>query len=134
MRSGCWGRRIRRIPFGIYGTREALAREPAPRWVLRALAERSSPESAWEREHAGDCAARASFGTLVTLVTRGVGLGLVPTMIAELHPTLVESVSHRASVASLERTAWLLTHPDQRKTPRVVALMNALAKSLATRA
>lgn len=128
---GCWGRRIRRIPSGVFGTREAIARKPAPRWVVRALSERHSPESAWEREHATDVAARASFGEMVALVARGIGLGLMPAMIAALHPQLVEVTSYRASLAALDRTAWLLTHPDQRKTPRVVALMNALAKGFA---
>ncbi len=129
--TGCWGRRLRRLPFGVFGTRQAIARQPAPVWVVRGAAERSSPEAAWEREHATPVATSAPFDAAVTLVARGVGLGLLPRLLAEPNPDLVELTAHRASVAHLERTAWLLTHPDQRRNPRVVALMKALVKSFA---
>lgn len=123
---GCWGRRLGRLPYGVYGTAEVLARAPEPLWVARALTESYSPESAWERAHATQVATRAPFEALVSLVAGGVGLGLIPRVIAEQHPRLVEVKEHRAGVASLERTAWILTHPDLRKTPRVKALMDAL--------
>jgi molybdate transport repressor ModE-like protein len=122
---GCWGRKVARLQSGVYATREALAR-PERGWVARALAEVSSPESAWERVHAGRIAVRAPFSSLVGLVAAGVGLGLIPRQLAALHPGLVEVSEYKALVADLERPVWLLTHPDLRKTPRVVALMNAL--------
>lgn len=126
---GCWGRRLCRLPFGVFGTREALARQPARAWVVRGAAERSSPEAAWEREHATPVAASVPFDAVLALVARGVGLGLLPRLLVGAHPDLVEVTEHRASVAHLERTAWLLTHPDQRRNPRVVALMKALTAS-----
>ncbi len=125
---GCWGRRIGRLPYGVFGTAEVIARAPEPVWVVRALTESYSPESAWERAHVTEAATRAPFDALVALVAGGVGLGLIPRAIAGLHPQLVEVKEHRARVASLERTAWILTHPDLRKTPRVKALMDALTK------
>jgi molybdate transport repressor ModE-like protein len=125
---GCWGRRLGKLPYGVYGTAEVLARKPEPLWVTRALTESYSPESAWERAHAIQAATRAPFDALVSLVAGGVGLGLIPRAIAGLHPQLVEVKEHRARVASLERTAWILTHPDLRKTPRVKALMDELTK------
>lgn len=128
--SGCWGRRLCALPCGVFGTRAAIARRPEVRWVVRA-GERHSPESAWEREHARPVAASGRFSTLVSLVAGGVGVGLMPRMIAARHPDLVELPEHRASVASLARTAWLLTHPDQRRNPRIVVLMKALQASFA---
>jgi molybdate transport repressor ModE-like protein len=128
--SGCWGRRLCALPCGVYGTPAAVARDPAS-WVVRAAAERHSPESAWEREHAAPVAAAAPFAALVSLVAGGVGLGLMPRLLAGRHPGLVEATAHRASVAGLTRTAWLLTHPDQRRNPRVVALMKALRQGFA---
>ena len=125
---GCWGRRLGQLPYGVYGTAEVLARKPEPLWVTRALTESYSPESAWERAHASQAATRAPFDALVSLVAGGVGLGLIPRVIAGLHPQLVEVKEHRARVASLERTAWILTHPDLRKTPRVKVLRDELTK------
>ncbi|MDI1450159.1 LysR family transcriptional regulator [Polyangium sp. 6x1] len=125
---GCWGVRLGKLPYGVFGTATAVRREPEPLWVVRALSERSSPESAWEREHVPHFATRAQFSALVSLVAGGVGVGLMPRPIAALHPELVEMPGYRERVAPLERTAWLLTHPDLRKTPRVRALMDALTQ------
>jgi molybdate transport repressor ModE-like protein len=125
---GCWGVRLGKLPYGVFGTTAAVAREPEPLWVVRALSERSSPESAWEREHVNGFAARAEFNALVSLVAGGVGVGLIPRPLAALHPQLVEIPAYRERVAPLERTAWLLTHPDLRKTPRVRVLMDALTR------
>lgn len=125
---GCWGVRLGKLPYGVFGTAAAARREPEPLWVARALSERSSPESAWEREHVTRVAARAQFSALVSLVAGGVGVGLIPRALAALHPQLVELPEYRERVASLERTAWLLTHPDLRKTPRVRTLMAALTR------
>ncbi|MDC0749923.1 LysR substrate-binding domain-containing protein [Polyangium mundeleinium] len=117
-----------KLPYGVFGTAAAVRREPEPQWVVRALSERSSPESAWEREHATQIATRAQFSALVSLVAGGVGVGLIPRALAALHPQLVEIHAYRERVAPLERTAWLLTHPDLRKTPRVRVLMDALTR------
>lgn len=123
---GCWGRKVKQFPVGVFATREAAAQRPR-RWVVRSLAELASPEFAWERAHAQRLAARAPFHALVELCAAGVGLGLMPRALAARHPKLVELREFAPKLGSLERTAWLLCHPDQRRTARVVALMNALA-------
>ncbi len=123
--AGCWGRRVARLAYGVFATREAAARSPR-RWVLRAQTESSSPESAWERSNAEHVAMRAPFHALVSLCAEGVGLGLIPRFIASRHQNLVELSEYAASVKKLDRTLWVLTHPDRRKTPRVRAVMAAL--------
>jgi DNA-binding transcriptional LysR family regulator len=123
---GCWGRRLGRLPYAVFGTREAIARRPVPGWVTRSFAETYAPEAAWERLHAGPVVARAPFAELVALVAAGVGVGLMPRAIAAPHRALCE-VPVEASTAKLERTVWLLTHPDLRKTARVALLMRAIA-------
>jgi DNA-binding transcriptional LysR family regulator len=127
---GCWGRKLGPLEAGVFATKAAAAAKPR-RWVVRSLAEVSSPESAWERANAGQLAVRAPFHALVELCAAGIGLGLMPRKVAARHPALVELTEFAQSTQSLERTAWLLAHPDQRKTPRVVALMDALAKTFA---
>ena len=124
---GCWGRKVKQFPVGVFATREAAARQPR-RWLVRSLSEVTSPESAWERAHAQHLAARAPFHALVDLCAAGMGLGLMPRVIAARHPGLVELREFAPKLGSLERTAWLLCHPDHRRTARVVALMNALSR------
>lgn len=123
---GCWGRKLTQLDVGVFATKEAATREPR-RWVVRALSEVTSPESAWERQHTSNFAVRAPFHALVQLCAAGVGLGLMPRLLAKQHESLVEVKEFAPLVTSLERTVWLLTHPDLRRTPRVVALMSALA-------
>jgi DNA-binding transcriptional LysR family regulator len=93
---------------------------------------RHSPEADWEEQHATDVAAASStFIGLVELVVGGIGVGLLPRMVAARHDVLVEIPKHRERVASLERMAWVLVHPEQKKTPRVAALVSALAEGFA---
>lgn len=128
--AGCWGRRVLRIRYGVFGTRAALDRRPAPRWVVSGPALQHTPEAEWERTHAHDVAASGSRAAMVAMMVEGVGVGLIPRPTAAAHAALVELKSHRASAQHLERTAWVLTHPDARKTPRIVVLMKALTAAL----
>lgn len=124
----CWGRKLCKLPYGVFGTKQALSRKPERLWVCREEAERSSPESAWERENAGRVAARAKFSAVVDLAAMGVGVALLPRLLAKMKGTLIEATEHRESVEHLTRTAWILTHEDQRKTPRIAALVDALTR------
>ncbi len=126
---GCWGRRVARLDAGVFGTADAIARRPS-RFVCRALAEKSSPESAWERAHAQEVSARAAFYAVVDLCAAGVGLALMPRLLASRHPQLREDERWSSTVGGLERSVWLLTHPDRRRTPRIAALMEALGECL----
>ncbi len=130
---GCWGRRVARLPAGVFGTAAAIARTPQ-QFVTRALEERSSPESAWERSHVEHVAVRAAFHAVVDLCAAGVGVGLMPRALASRHPQLIEDTRWSGDVARLERTVWLLTHPDRRAMPRIAAVMDALADCFADEA
>lgn len=122
---GCWGRKLAKLEAGVFATRAALNRPR--RWVARSLDEASSPESAWEREHIdAPLAARAPFHALVSLCAAGAGLANMPTLLAKRH-ALVEVPEFRASCAALARPLWCLTHPGLKNTPRVLALIEALA-------
>ena len=125
---GCWGRRIARLPYAVFGTREVV-QASAPPWVTRSAELDHTPEATWERAHATPVAARAPFTALVLLAAAGVGLGLMPRAIAAQHRTLVAHETVHA--IRLERSVWILTHADLRKRPRVSALMDALARSFA---
>ena len=70
----------------------------------------------------------APFHSLVQLCAGGAGLGLIPKFLAASHPALEEVREHSASVKKLERTIWILTHPDRRTVPRIRAVMSALVR------
>lgn len=127
---GCWGRKVARLPYGVFATREALARE-SPRWVRRADSLRASPEARWEEKLAGPAAARVPFTALLALAAEGAGLALMPRLLAARFPGLVEVEAYRSRTAALSRTLWLLTHPDLRRVPRVMALMRAVQSTFA---
>jgi molybdate transport repressor ModE-like protein len=123
---GCWGRRVARLGYGVFATRSAALSTPR-RWVVRPRGE-SSPEAAWERANAKPVVMHAPFHSLVQLCAGGAGLGLIPKFLAASHPALEEVREHSASVKKLERTLWILTHPDRRTVPRIRAVMSALVR------
>lgn len=126
----CWGRRLFRIRYGVFGTEEATRRDPL-RWVVLGPPMDRVPEGQWEAAHAEHVAlATASRGGIVTLVRAGAGVGLLPRPLASLHPELVELRRYRSSLETLERVAWILTHESARKTPRIAAVAQVLVKHL----
>lgn len=123
---GCWGRRIGTLKAGVFGTEESVALEPR-RFLVRSLNEVHSPESAWEREHVTHVAARVPYFAMASLAAKGLGVAMLPHILASRHPELVELPEYAKSLAAMERPLWVLTHPDLRKVPRVMTVMNAVA-------
>jgi|GEM_PF-1082989 len=121
--AGCFGRRLARLGYGVYGTGPALSSTP-PQFVAQVPT--GSPECAWEARTAKHVVARAPFHALVELCAAGVGLGLMPRIIGERHG-LVRVPAWDTSTARLARTVWILVHPDRRKVPRIAAVMGALS-------
>lgn len=123
---GCWGRKLTVLKAGVFGTKEAAAREPHA-FIARSLKEVHSQESAWEREHIKQVAARVPYFAMASLAARGVGLVMLPHLLANPHAELVEVPAYAKSLASMERPLWILTHPDLKKSPRVMTVMDAVA-------
>ncbi len=63
-------------------------------------------------------------------VRSGMGRGVLPCYLADRENSLMKV---GASLASLETPLWLLTHPDLRRTARVMAFFSYLSEVLSTR-
>ncbi len=126
---GLWGRRVMTIRYGVFGT-PALRAAASPPWIVLGRPLLTTPQAAWERIHARPVALRcATLSTQIAFAKAGVGLCVVPTRLAALHPEL--SPLDGYDLSSLDRPAWLLTHPDLRDTPRVRAVLDTLLAALA---
>jgi DNA-binding transcriptional LysR family regulator len=122
----CWGTRLFRFDYAVFGTDAALA-HARPSWIVLTDANATTPEAKWERERAEPVAvATANRGAFLAFVREGVGLGLLPRPLAALYPELVEDTSRREGLRALDRVAWVLTHESHRKSPRIAALTQAL--------
>lgn len=125
------GRRLFAIRYGVFGTASAAGAEPL-RWVVRGAAFANPAQAAWEKERAGEVAVRTtSLGTTLALLRAGVGVAVLPERVARLEPLLVEVDRYRGLLSGLERTAWILSHPDVQAVPRVRVLVDALVAALA---
>lgn len=124
-----WGRKLFDIDYGVFGTAQAIQREPL-RWVtLRA--EDASALGQWEAAQAGVVAARTNSRALaMSLAQGGTGVIVLPRLLGQRCSEMVELERYRKSLESLRIPAWILTHPDIRQHPRVVALMTALVGAL----
>ena len=66
----------------------------------------------------------------------GVGDGVGVGLITQLHARefgLAELTEFRASTAHLARPLWVLTHEDNRRSPRIAAVRTAIAEALEAR-
>ena len=127
-------RRLGWVRYGLYASERYLARRPAEQPQLagdtviaqaRELA--SGPEAAWLREHARDAKVRLCASSMMLIaeaVEAGLGLAVLPTNLAPLHPGL-------RLVRALEeippREVWLAVHRSLRQVPRVRLVADAVA-------
>lgn len=129
----CWGKRLFRFDYAVFGT-EAARASARPSWVVLTEANATTPEAKWELEHARPVAiATASRSAFLAFVREGFGLGLLPRPLAGLYPELVEDTSRRDGLRALDRVAWVLTHESHRKSPRIAALTKALSNHFGAR-
>ena len=70
------------------------------------------------------------FNAAAAMLRTGIGVGVLPTFVAERHPELV-AVSE--VIPELSVPVWMLTHPDLRETARVRAFMQHVGDALAQR-
>jgi len=124
------GRRVALLGFGLYGARERPKKLDLRRvhYVTFEELVGKLPHQRWLAEHAPGARVvlRANRQeTLVEAVRLGLGLGILPCLIAEGDATL-----HRwlGPEQVFTRELWLLLHPDLQGSRRVRAVMTAIAE------
>jgi DNA-binding transcriptional LysR family regulator len=132
------GRRIATLLHGVYAARtHPAANELAPDiathdWVGYSEGRGDLPQAQWMAAHAPAerVVLRTSHtGMLVAAVKAGLGLGVLPCYLGDAEPGL----RRVETIAGLGQDMWILTHSDLKRTPRIRALMDFLAKDLARR-
>jgi DNA-binding transcriptional LysR family regulator len=122
----CWGTRLFRFDYAVFGTEDVLASE-APSWIVLGPASAHTPEAKWEARHAVPVAvATENRGAFLAFARAGVGLALLPRPLAALYRELVEDTTRREGLRALDRVAWVLTHEAHRKNARILALTRTL--------
>ncbi len=87
----------------------------------------------WMRTHLAPAHVRVRvdiFNAAAAMLRTGVGVGVLPTFMAERHPELLP-VSE--VIPELSVPVWMLTHPDLRETARVRAFMQHVGDALSAR-
>ena len=132
-------RKILEIPYGLYASADYLARVGSPDLragapghsvIARDEAGRGYPEMAWLESVASlaTVALRTtSTGLHVAAAVAGIGLAVLPVTLAEREAQLVALDTPGPAP---QRELWLAVHEDTRRTPRIRALMEALAVGL----
>lgn len=129
------GRRIATLVHGVYAARtHPAAREPSPvladhAWIAYAESRNDLPQARWMAETipADRVVLRSGHtGMMVAAVRAGLGLAVLPCYLGDAEPAL----RRLRLVPDLGQEMWLLTHRDLRRTPRVRAVMDFLAKEL----
>jgi DNA-binding transcriptional LysR family regulator len=125
--------KVGRLGFCLFGAESYLARRGVPRDTLRGhdvvLYEGSGyPGYDWLMTATRDANVALVSGNIVcnaAAVNEGVGLGLFPQQIVRLHPQLRQLGEPRGY-----GWAWLVTHPDLARVPRIRAVREVLVTAL----
>jgi DNA-binding transcriptional LysR family regulator len=131
-------RKLGVVRYGLYGGLDYVRRHPGP--IRGALAGHAvllpsrelarGPEGAWLSEHAAAARVALHSSSLVTLALAaeaGMGLTVLPTNLAALHPGL--SLLRRLPEIP-ERPVWIVTHRQTRRLPRIRAVAAAVSERL----
>lgn len=70
------------------------------------------------------------YNAKASMLHTGIGIGVLPTFMAEKHPELI-AVSE--PIPEMAQPLWMVTHPDLRHTARVKAFMKFVGDALAQR-
>lgn len=121
-------RRFVVVAYGLYGSRDYLARcgEDDREYLGYDDSLDHLPQQRWLKKLAGDrvLALRANdIGTQLTAVRAGLGLAVLPCMMARKEPDLV-SVPTR--LPPLTRELWLVFHRDIGRVPAVRAVIDRI--------
>jgi len=121
-------RRLAVVAYGLYGSRDYLARcgEDDREYLGYDDSLDHLPQQRWLKKLAGDrvLALRANdIGTQLTAVRAGLGLAVLPCMMARKEPDLV-SVPTR--LPPLTRELWLVFHRNIGRVPAVRAVIDRI--------
>ena len=121
-------RRLAVMAFGLYGSRDYLARcgEDEREYLGYDDSLDHLPQQRWLKQLAGDrvLALRANdIGTQLTAVRAGLGLAVLPCIMARKEPDLV-SVPTRSPPPT--RELWLVFHRDIGRVPAVRAVIDRI--------
>lgn len=129
------GRKVGCFQAGAYTTLALAKRyqDPDPRtmpWVDWDERYANYPPAQWLAANVPRSAIRATADTetaMLDLVRAGVGVGFIPSILANDDATLAPV---HADLPTFDIDIWLLTHPDLRSAGRVRIVMDALAQTL----
>jgi DNA-binding transcriptional LysR family regulator len=132
------GRRVAEIAHAIYGSRAYLSRRDgkelsAHDWIGLDDALAESVIARWMQANMRAARIACRVDTLPALrdaAEAGLGLALLPCYVGDLAPGL-RRVTAKALVEP-RSALWLLTHEDLRRTARIRASLDFLAKALAS--
>jgi DNA-binding transcriptional LysR family regulator len=131
------GRKIADSVWAVYASREYVERHGKPERVedlvrhpLVSLDETMSNHRAakWLKDAAADAKIAAHNNSVLGLlyaVKSGVGIGPLPTAIADSEPELVRVLG---PIPELARSWRLLTHPNLRRTPRIATFFDFIVE------
>lgn len=132
------GRRIAALVHGIYGaaSHPALGRADPDwasyDWISYTDHRADLPQARWVASHIPDdrIVVRANHtGMVVAAARAGLGLAVLPCYLGDAEPGL----RRLKTIAGFGQEMWILTHSDLRRTPRIRALMDFLARELSRR-
>lgn len=132
------GRRVADIAHAIYGSKAYLSRRrekelSAHDWIALEDALASTVIGRWIHENlrAANITCRVdALPALKDAALAGLGLALLPCYLGDLTPGL-QRVAQKTT-AEPRSALWLLTHDDLRRTARIRATLDFLAKALAS--
>jgi DNA-binding transcriptional LysR family regulator len=128
-----FGRKAGKFVYGVYaakGLKAARADLAALPWVAPDDTVSHTPSAVWMAKHVPSVTVAGrgnSLPSILELVRAGIGVGLLPCLLADQSPDLRQI----GSPAPMALDLWLLTHNDLRNVARVRATMTALADAIA---
>ena len=137
------GRQLGVAQYKIYARRGAAGLPQArtsmdallatSRWIEFGRAGSENRCSRWMQSHIPPDHVRLrvdAFSSMVALLRSGCGIGVLPTYVGASEPELI-AVSD--DIEELANPAWLLTHPDLRRTARIQVFMRFIGDAVASR-
>jgi DNA-binding transcriptional LysR family regulator len=137
---GLVARKLGMVRYGLYGSTEYVRRgEPTSdglaghEIVLPSRELSKGPEATWLAQHASRARTVLHASSLITAATaieRGIGLSVLPTNLAAMHP---RAKLLRPLPEIAQRPVFLVMHPDQRRLPRVRVVAEAVGNEIKRR-